>query len=174
MRSLLSFTFLLALPLTAAPLADVSMRFSGTRPVVEVRVNGRGPFLFLLDTGAAGVAWVDVSLVERLHLAAEGQQESSDAGAATHATLKQFHLASLALGDYELRDVTAYSRNYNGVRVIERQEDVGEELEAEDAVDRRGASACRPATSPRPIPPWRSATEIRTSRCGSAAGRRRC
>lgn len=118
MRPFLSLVFLLAMPLTAAPLADVPMRFSGTRPVVEVRVNGQGPFLFLLDTGAAGVARIDVSLVQRLHLEAKGQQESSDAGAATHATLKQFHLARLALGDYELRGVTAYSRDYNGVSYV--------------------------------------------------------
>lgn len=119
MRPLLPIVFLFLAPLAgASPTVDVPMLFSGTRPVVEVRVNGQGPFRFLLDTGAAGVARIDTSLAERLRLRPEGQQDASDAGAAGHATLRQFHLASLSLGDYELRDVTAYSRNYNTVSYV--------------------------------------------------------
>lgn len=40
--------------LLAAPTVDVPMLFSGTRPAVPVRVNGQGPFLFLLDTERRG------------------------------------------------------------------------------------------------------------------------
>jgi Aspartyl protease len=102
----------------AAPAVDVPMLFCGTRPAVHVRVNGEGPFLFLLDTGAAGAARLDSSLVKRLGLEPEGQREGSDAGAAGHAVLRQFHVNTLALGSFELRDVTAYSREYNTVSYV--------------------------------------------------------
>src|SRR6185369_12712627 len=119
MRMFLAFSALLITrSLLAATAVDVPMLFSGTRPAVHVRVNGEGPFLFLLDTGAAGVARVDSSLVQRLHLEPEGEREASDAGAAGHATVRQFHLRTLALGSFEMRDVTAYSRDYNTVSYV--------------------------------------------------------
>jgi hypothetical protein len=36
-------------------------------------VNGKGPFLFLIDTGGQGQARADVSLVQRLGLSTVGQ-----------------------------------------------------------------------------------------------------
>ncbi len=34
---------------------DVPMLFRGPMPAVEVMVNGQGPFLFAIDTGAQGL-----------------------------------------------------------------------------------------------------------------------
>jgi hypothetical protein len=93
--------------------AILTMHFSGTRPAVEVKVNGQGPFFFLIDTGAAGQARIDSSLAEKLGLKPVGNVASSDAGAAAQQSLKEFRLDSLTVGDITFENVTAYSRTYN-------------------------------------------------------------
>jgi hypothetical protein len=45
------------------------MLFYGTRPAVEVTVNGKDRFLFLIDTGAQGMARADVSLRSAVRIA---------------------------------------------------------------------------------------------------------
>src|SRR5437868_5597993 len=79
-----------ATPAVAASGISVPMLDFGGRPVVAVRINGKGPFLFVLDTGA-GRTVVESSLAEELSL--------SSAGAGN--TIKQ-----LEIGDFSLRDVS--------------------------------------------------------------------
>lgn len=93
--------------------AEMPMSFYGNRPVVEVTVNGQGPFRFLIDTGAGGMARADASLVEHLGLSIVGQESSSDAGNKTQASVDEVKFAILSIKDLQFRDVTAYSRNYN-------------------------------------------------------------
>lgn len=93
---------LLAVGLTTAARPDayprrpveLPMRFYGLRPAVEVRVNGQGPFLFLIDTGAAGVARPDVGLVTRLRLTRGGR---------ISAAIDTVDLATLEVGPIALR-----------------------------------------------------------------------
>ncbi len=101
-------------------IVDVPMSFYGNRPVIEVMVNGKGPFLFLIDTGAAGMARADASLVERLGLSIVGQESSSDAGNKTQAVLNEVKFDTLSIKDLQFRDVTAYSRNYNTATYLSR------------------------------------------------------
>lgn len=51
---------------------DTPLELARDQPSVEVRVNGKGPFRFLLDTGAAGAGRVSAALAERLGLAVVG------------------------------------------------------------------------------------------------------
>ncbi len=62
----------------------VSMRpYKGTRPVVAVKVNGAGPYDFMVDTGAS-VTVLDTALFNELGLRAEGSSKvTSSAGAST-------------------------------------------------------------------------------------------
>jgi hypothetical protein len=46
---------------------SIPMRDSGGRPVIELRINGQGPFRFLLDTGAP-VSILDADLSRELNL----------------------------------------------------------------------------------------------------------
>jgi hypothetical protein len=92
---------------------EVPMSFYGTRPVIEVRVNGQGPFLFLIDTGAQGLARADSSLVGRLGLTFVGQDSSSDASASVKRVLHEVVFEELAIGTVHFRNVRALSRNYN-------------------------------------------------------------
>lgn len=92
---------------------DIPMLFYGTRPAVHVMVNGKGPFLFLIDTGAQGMARADSSLVARLGLSFVGQDTVSDASAATARVLREVVFDELAIGSLRFRHVRALSRNYN-------------------------------------------------------------
>lgn len=98
--------------LPAAPFA-LPMQLRGPSPVVEVRVNGQGPFRFLLDTGAKGAARVDRSLVERLGLAVTGEALGGDPTGRPEARMQTVELDSLELGPARFEGVPALSRDYN-------------------------------------------------------------
>lgn len=90
----------------------VPLRFYGTRPAVEVLVNGAGPFLFLVDTGAGGPpARADTSLVRRLGLSAAGRAETSD-GSNRGVAADRVVLGAVELGGLQVKDVEALSRDY--------------------------------------------------------------
>ncbi len=56
------------------------MRLVRGRPLVDVRINGGGPYPFLLDTGAAGDARADAGLVEKLKLPVVGESRGGAPG----------------------------------------------------------------------------------------------
>lgn len=95
------------------PVVDVPMLFRGPVPAVEVMVNEQGPFLFAIDTGGAGMARVDSSLVERLKLEKAGQVQGSDGSGRGAVSMDVFELDSVALGGVQFKGVRAASRNYN-------------------------------------------------------------
>lgn len=97
---------------------EVPMNFYGNRPAVKVMVNGKGPFLFLIDTGAQGTARADASLVQSLGLRPVGQTTSTDASAKNEATLDEVRFETLSIGNVQFRDLTAYSRNYNSATYL--------------------------------------------------------
>jgi hypothetical protein len=93
--------------------ADLPMLFRGTSPAVNVMVNGKGPYLFLIDTGGQGQARADVSLVGRLGLAAVGQDLSGDGSGRNNRRLDRVTFDRLTVGSVEFRHVPALSRDYN-------------------------------------------------------------
>lgn len=112
---LLTLTFVWELPCAAREsiVTDIPMSFYGTRPAVEVMVNGKGPFLFLIDTGAQGMARADASLVQRLGLSPIGQSAASYVSSEKQVLLNEFRLETLSMGSIQFREVTALSRDYN-------------------------------------------------------------
>jgi predicted aspartyl protease len=85
----------------------------GTQPAVEVTVNGRGPYLFLVDTGASGVARIDYSVVEALKLPIVGQETASGATKGGDAPIRRVAVRVLGVGDRRYRDLQPLSRSYN-------------------------------------------------------------
>ncbi len=75
------------------PMLDV-----GGRPMVDVRINGKGPYPFILDTGASNTA-VDTTLVTELGLT-KGGGSDVDHG---------IRLESFAIGDFTVRGMVAGS-----------------------------------------------------------------
>lgn len=96
------------------------MRFYGTRPAVDTLVNGQGPFLFLIDTGAASPpARADAALVQKLGLRPYGRAESSDAGGAV-VGIDRVRLDRIEVGTLRPTEVDALSRDYGGATYLPR------------------------------------------------------
>src|SRR5438128_12435839 len=85
--SKLQLTFLsIALLFVCAPSAAVQnsavtiapMQMRGWMPVVEVKLNGQGPFAFMIDTGAGMQADIDTSVAQRLNLQPSGKAINGD------------------------------------------------------------------------------------------------
>jgi hypothetical protein len=91
---------------------EIPMRIEGGLPVIELIVNGQGPFLFGIDTGAQAGPRIDSSLVEKLGLKSSGQVSVTDPSGRNPQTVDTVKLDSVAIGDLRFTGVTAASRNY--------------------------------------------------------------
>lgn len=93
------------------------IRWDGRRPGVHVWVNGKGPYLFLIDTGAGGrPARADTRLANALQLTRAGTVAKNDGSAAANAagsTMPEYILDSVRLGGMTRSAVRAPSRDYN-------------------------------------------------------------
>lgn len=73
---LLAASLAAAMPATAASIVGrcslVAWR-DGEAPTISVRIDGQGPFTFVVDTGAEGDAWIKPELAERLGLRVAGK-----------------------------------------------------------------------------------------------------
>lgn len=58
--------------------AVAPMHMRGPMPVVEVKLNGQGPFAFMIDTGAGMQADIDTLVAERLGLHPSGRAVNGD------------------------------------------------------------------------------------------------
>jgi hypothetical protein len=95
------------------PATAVPMRPYGTQPAVHVFVNGRGPYLFLVDTGASGLARIDASVAKELALPDRGNESASGATRGAPVAIRRVAVASLRVGDREYRNLEPLSRSYN-------------------------------------------------------------
>jgi hypothetical protein len=93
-----STTIVTAPAVTAGSSATTPFDTSTGRPMVRLTVNGKGPFPFVLDTGAPGLI-VLPSLVEELGLEVVGTTEVNSPMGGTPIEVRQVHVASIRLGD---------------------------------------------------------------------------
>jgi predicted aspartyl protease len=91
---------------------EIPMQTDGGMPTIEVMVNGQGPFLFGIDTGAQGESRIDSSLVEKLGLKSTGQIRESDPSRRNPQAADTVKLESIVIGNLRFTDVTAASRNF--------------------------------------------------------------
>lgn len=109
----LALILLCLCPTLLAQTADVPMLFAGVEPAVEAMVNGKGPFLFAIDTGSSGQARVDASLAAKLALHKMGEAAASNGSDAGRRTMDIYNLAELRIGSVVFKDLAAPSRDYN-------------------------------------------------------------
>src|SRR6266404_3419188 len=93
--------------MTAATLSPNSNKFrlvGGAQPLIllQVRVNDRGPFDFILDTGA-GTSLLSSELAKQLETKVIGSKEGQSAGGRVSVSLAK--VESLAVGETKLHDV---------------------------------------------------------------------
>jgi Aspartyl protease len=89
----------------------VPIQYRGCFPVVEVMINGQGPFLFSIDTGSAPKADIDTALVAKLKLPVNGKVRGGDPSGRNAREFDTVAVDSIKLGDVEFRNVTALSRD---------------------------------------------------------------
>lgn len=100
-------------PIQATVAGDTVVPFKliDSRIYADAYVNGRGPFRFLVDTGAEGMGRADAALVKELALPTTGTTENSDG--VNVSTISTVKATSVRLGNLERRDVELLSRDYN-------------------------------------------------------------
>jgi hypothetical protein len=91
---------------------EIPMKIDGGISTIELMVNGKGPFVFGIDTGAQGGARIDSSLMEKLALKPSGQVRASDGSGRNPQMAELVKLESIEIGSLRFADVTAGARNY--------------------------------------------------------------
>jgi len=90
--------------------ATAPMHMRGLMPVVEVSLNGEGPFAFMIDTGAGLEADIDPSVAHRLRLPLSGRAINGDPSGQNDREVATATIESLTIGKAEFRNVTAVVR----------------------------------------------------------------
>jgi len=67
-----------AAPAVSEPTTDVLMDLRWQKPAIEVKLNGTGPYWFLLDSGAGPYVIVDSDLAAELRVPPEGKDKVGD------------------------------------------------------------------------------------------------
>jgi hypothetical protein len=93
---------------TNVAVAPLHMR--GLMPVVEVKLNEQGPFIFMIDTGAGMQADIDPSVAQRLRLELSGRAINGDPSGQNDREVATTTIDSLTIGKAEFRNLTAVVR----------------------------------------------------------------
>ena len=91
---------------------EIPLRIEGGMPVIELMVNGKGPFLFVFDTGAEGGPRLDSSLMEKLGLKPSGQMKDGDPSGRSPRLADTVKLDSLEVGGLRFAGIDGTSKNY--------------------------------------------------------------
>lgn len=99
---------------------EVPMTFDEHVPVIEAKVNGKGPFRFAFDTGNGGILMLSAGLVKQLGLHAVGERMVGDPSGKNDRAIAQVHvdsfdLGSVHLGDFEAGQLESGLLNTDGV-----------------------------------------------------------
>jgi hypothetical protein len=86
---------------------------NGTNPIIEINLNGKGPFKFIFDTGSPGLLKLDESLFTALNLNQTDSILAGDGSGINDSWHKVTNVASLSIGGMTLYNVSAMVRNYN-------------------------------------------------------------
>src|SRR2546421_3415342 len=94
----------------SSAVAVAPMQFRGLMPVIEVKLNGQGPFAFMIDTGAGMQADIDTSVAVRLKLRSNGRAINGDPSGENDREVETTIIDSIAFAGAEFRNVTAVVR----------------------------------------------------------------
>lgn len=92
-------------------LVNIPFKVVDGRIYVDARVNGKGPFIFAIDTGASGMGRADASLTSALSLPVKRTGETTDG--VNNATVDMTSFESLEIGGLVRRDLEVITRDYN-------------------------------------------------------------
>jgi hypothetical protein len=87
--------------------SELPMTFAGHIPIIEAKVNGKGPFRFAFDTGFAGVLMVSSTVAKQLGLSVTGEMMAGDPSGKNARAVQQAHVESFDAGSAHLGDFVA-------------------------------------------------------------------
>ena len=96
---------------------EIPMEFAHHVPVIQAKVNGKGPFRFALDTGFAGVMMISGDVSKQLGLNVVGEVMAGDPSGKNARTIRQTRVESFDVGSAHLGDFLA------GVEIDHRLDD---------------------------------------------------
>jgi CubicO group peptidase (beta-lactamase class C family) len=83
-------------------------------PVIEAKINGKGPFRFGVDSGFAGMLNVSHALAEKLSLPAMGEAISGDPSGKNQKTVRVLHVESIDIAELHLGQVDVTEASPDG------------------------------------------------------------
>jgi predicted aspartyl protease len=89
--------------------ADLPMAAAAHLPVVEVKINGKGPYRFAIDTGFGGMLEVNAELQQRLGMPVIGEEITGDPSGRNPKTVHVLRAESVDVG----------TAHFGGVEVVE-------------------------------------------------------
>lgn len=101
-------------PFSSAEMSAASVEvpmLDGEGILVEVRIDGKGPYRFALDTGAAGGGRVDRKAAEALGLKIVGEAVAGDPSGRNRETVKIAQASTVTLGGATFHDVRLLVRD---------------------------------------------------------------
>src|SRR5438067_270690 len=81
-----------------SPVVLAPMQMRGWMPVVEVKLNGQGPFAFMIDTGSVMQADIDTSVAQRLNLQPSGRAINGDPSGENDREVATLTIDSITFG----------------------------------------------------------------------------
>jgi Aspartyl protease len=77
---------------------DLPLTMTDHVPVIEAKINGKGPYRFALDSGFGGMVEVAATLAEQLALPAIGEMRAGDPSGRNPQTVRLFRAESVDVG----------------------------------------------------------------------------
>jgi len=96
---------------------------SGANPMIEVRVNGKGPYKFMVETGGGGLgARLDIRVFNELKPVVIDSVMAGDGSGVGGRVFPIVKLDKLDLGGYEISNASAMVRNYNEKQGVDQMD----------------------------------------------------
>ncbi|PYS63482.1 MAG: hypothetical protein DMF76_06835 [Acidobacteria bacterium] len=88
------------------PIAEVPFAFDHTSVIIQVKVNGKGPFNMVLDTGS-DVATIDLATAKELGLNLKPTGQQATGGGSEKSQLFLTHIPQVEIGDLASKNIVA-------------------------------------------------------------------
>jgi predicted aspartyl protease len=93
--------------------AEIPIKIINGHIYIDVKINGKGPFLFLLDTGASGNGRIDITLAKSLGINSFGNILNDDGTGKNAKILKKMIIDSLQIGEAKFSNLLLYGNDYS-------------------------------------------------------------
>ncbi|HEV7922903.1 MAG TPA: serine hydrolase [Thermoanaerobaculia bacterium] len=90
---------------------EVPMTFSRHLPVIEAKVNGKGPFRFTFDTGFGHMMQLSPAIVSQLGLPQVGEAIAGDPSGNNRRTMRMVHIDAVDIGTAHLGSIDVAEAN---------------------------------------------------------------